>query len=473
MHRKNPAKNKIYVVILAGGMGTRFWPLSRQIQPKQLLKFYNQQSLLQQTIQRITPLVNLENIYLVTSGLHKFEVEDQISVFGIPNENIIFEPEGKNTAPAIGLAAINILNKDKDSILIILPADHYIANNHKFRSIIRTALSVAENNYLVTLGIKPSGPATGYGYIKMDSKSKIQDPDCYKIIKFIEKPNLAKVKEFIKNKCYLWNSGMFIVKSKVILDEIRKYLPKLYNALGQAAKGKDLTTIYNKLDSISLDYGILEKSKKTAVVGATNLGWSDLGTLSSLDKVLSKDKNGNIIQGNSIDINSRNITVLGGNRLISTIGLKDLIAIDTEDALLICNKNKAEDVKKMVDLVKKAGGYEHFSSHSVKRPWGVYTVINKGRGYKVKIIELMPHKRLSLQHHRLRSEHWIVVEGTAKVTCQGKKRLVHSNESIFVAAGQTHRLENPKDKPLKIIEVQSGSYLEEDDIERIKDDFNR
>ncbi|PIQ89489.1 MAG: mannose-1-phosphate guanylyltransferase/mannose-6-phosphate isomerase [Candidatus Omnitrophica bacterium CG11_big_fil_rev_8_21_14_0_20_42_13] len=465
--------NNLYAVILAGGSGTRFWPLSRQIQPKHLLKFYNNESLLQQTIKRAIPKINPANIYIVTNSLHKFEIEAQAALFGIPADNTILEPQGKNTAAAIALAASCVIEKNADSTLVILPADHHIADNEKFLSLIDKTVEVAEKGYIVTLGIKPTNPATGYGYIKTSTQYSIHNTRYYKISKFTEKPDLKRAKQFIKDTHYLWNSGMFIVKCRVILDEIKKHMPKLYDAVLKIKDGEPIAKIYEKLDSVSIDYGVLEKSKNTAVIKAVNLGWSDMGTLSSLDSIISKDNRGNIIQANSIDIGSKNVTIIGNKHLISTIGLNDLIIVDTEDALLVCPKNRAEDVKQMVDLVKRSGGYEHFSSHTAKRPWGTYTIIEKGRGYKVKIIELAPHKRLSLQRHKLRSEHWVVVEGIAKVICEGQERAVYSNESIFVSAGQTHRLENPNDKPLKIIEVQSGSYLEEDDIERLDDDFAR
>ena len=466
-------RHNTYAVILAGGSGTRFWPLSRELEPKHLLKFYSDESLLQQTIKRIIPLIAPARIYIVTNGLHKFELTLQASIFGIPENNIIIEPEGKNTAPAIGLAALTIAKKDKNATLAILPADHHIADNKKFIVTLKTAVNAAKDNYIVTLGIKPTYPATGYGYIRINPKPETRNPKFHKVEKFTEKPDLKTAKKFIQDKCYLWNSGMFIVNAKVILNEIKKYLPKLHKELVKIAKGADIQKIYKSLDSISIDYGVLEKSKNTAVIPVFDLGWSDLGTLSALETFLSKDENENIVQANSIDIDSKNVIILGKSRLISTIGLRDLIIADTEDALLICHKEKAEDVKKMVEKVKQAGGYEHFSSNTVKRPWGTYTVINKGNGYKVKVIQLLPHKRLSLQRHKFRSEHWVVVEGTAKVTCKGKESLIYSNESIFVPPGHLHRLENPTNKPLKIVEVQSGSYLEEDDIERVEDDFKR
>ena len=465
--------NNVYALILAGGSGTRFWPLSRKLSPKHLLKFFGKESLLQETIKRTIKLINPKRIFIVTSNLHKFEIENQISLFGIPKENIIFEPQAKNTAAAIGIASINITKKDKDSILVILPADHHIADCKKFIETIKNAVLAAQDNYLVTLGITPTAPATGYGYIKAGVECKAKSVKFYKVQKFIEKPDLKKAKQFIRNKKYFWNSGAFIVKAEVILDEIKFYMPKLHTALNKITKGADVDKVYEKLDSVSIDYGVLEKSKKTAVITAKGLGWSDLGTLSSLEALIVKNKDNNIIQGNSIDLESKNVTILGDTRLITTIGLNNLILVDTEDALLVCHKEKAEDVKKMVDMVEKSGGYEHFSGNTIKRPWGTYTIINKGKGYKVKSIEVLPHKRLSLQKHKFRSEHWVVVEGTAKVTCGDKTRVVYANESIFVAPGQLHRLENPKNKPLKIIEVQNGSYLEEDDIERISDDFQR
>lgn len=464
--------NNIYAVILAGGTGTRFWPLSRSLEPKQFLKLYNNESLLQQTIKRILPLVPVGNIFFVANPLHKFELEQQIAVFGVPSVNIIYEPEGKNTAPAIALAASDIIRKDPDSIMVVLPSDHSINDNARFNQILNKAILTAEKGFLVTLGITPGGPATGYGYIQKGEKLQGQ-VSAFRVARFKEKPDIAQAKKYLKTKKYFWNSGMFIWKNAVILDAVKKFLPKVYACVNLHNKPAVFEKKWKELKSISIDYGVLERSSHAAVVITGNIGWSDLGTWSSLDTIHTKNKNSNIIQANCIDLKSKNISVYGNNKLITTIGLNNLIVVDTADATLICNKDCSEDVKGIVELVKQSGGYEHYSHNAVKRPWGNYLVISKGQGFKVKVIEVLPHKRLSLQRHKFRSEHWVVVEGTAKVTCGSEVRLVNSNESIFVSASRLHRLENPKDKVLKIVEVQSGSYLEEDDIERFDDDYKR
>ncbi|MFH1776277.1 MAG: mannose-1-phosphate guanylyltransferase/mannose-6-phosphate isomerase [Candidatus Omnitrophota bacterium] len=465
-------KKHIYAVILAGGVGSRFWPLSRELEPKQFLKLYNNQSLLQQTIKRILSIVNLSKIYIVANRLHKFELEEQISVFGISKDNIIFEPSGKNTAGAIALSAKIIARDNPEAIIIVLPSDHAVKMTGKFTKLVKSALRAAGNNFLVTLGIKPKSPSTGYGYIKKGDKIAGLK-NTYQVGEFKEKPDPQLARKFLKTGRYFWNSGMFIWKAGIILAEIRKFLPDLYGCIETLDQKNIFEHKWTKLSPISIDYGVLEKSNSSVIVTAGNIGWSDLGSWLAIDELYQKNSQGNLIQANCIDLGSKNVTVFGDNKLISTIALRDLIIVDTNDAILICNKDKTEDVKKMVELVKKSGGSEHFSHLKVKRPWGNYLVISHGRGFKVKLIEVMPHKRLSLQRHKFRSEHWVVVEGVARVTCGKKVSFIHSNESIFVSAKQLHRLENPKDKILKIVEVQSGSCLEEDDIERVNDDFRR
>ncbi|MCK4810134.1 MAG: mannose-1-phosphate guanylyltransferase/mannose-6-phosphate isomerase [Candidatus Omnitrophica bacterium] len=481
----NEISNNKYAVILAGGVGSRFWPLSRELEPKQFLKLKGNKSLLQQTVKRITPFIAPKNIYIVANCRHNFEIKRQVENFFIPEANIILEPEGKNTAPAIGLAARFIIKQDPDAIMFVFPSDHFISNNTSFLGVLKQAEILAGKDYLVTLGIPPTMPHTGYGYIKIqtidhrpqtiDLKSKNRQAKykAYRVEKFVEKPDRVKAEKYFKDKKYFWNSGMFIWKAKVILDEITAYLPEL------AAKLKKIDTAdinektWKRIPAISLDYGILEKSKRTAVVAAKDIGWSDLGSWPALAELLAKDKNGNTIQADSIDIGSKNTAVFGEPRLIATIGLKDLIISDTPDALLVCDKSRAEEVKEIVRILKQNRRKEHSIHTKVKRPWGTYTVLNSGIGFKVKLVEVLPHKRLSLQRHIQRSEHWVVVEGEAKITNKKNTLYLNTNESTYIPKKGIHCLENPIDIPLKIIEVQCGKYLEEDDIQRLEDEYGR
>lgn len=463
-----------FAVILAGGVGSRFWPLSRELEPKQFFNLHGKKTLLQQTIERVIPLVGPRGVYIVANHQYKFQVQKQISEYSIPDGHIILEPQGKNTAPAIGLAAKYLSKKNPQAIMIILPADHYIANTDKLLRYLACAKRLAERDYLVTIGITPDLPHTGYGYIKVNLKSKVKDSGmgAYSVDKFVEKPDKKQADSYFKAKCYFWNSGIFIWKAKLILEQIHKFLPDLHKTLQiiNVSKGID-PVIWDKISPISVDYGVLEKTKDAIVIKGDGLGWTDLGSWAALSKILPKDAAGNIIQGDCIDIKSKNITVISGNRLIATIGLKDLILVDTDDALLVCNPNMTEEVKSIVEKIKAKNRQEYFSHKTVKRPWGSYSMINMGNGFKVKVVQVEPHKRLSLQFHHHRSEHWVVVEGKARVNICGKVSFLKENESIYIPKKGIHRLENPTDRHLKIIEVQCGQYLEEDDIKRIKNDF--
>ncbi len=357
-----------YAVILAGGVGSRFWPLSRELEPKQFLNLNGNKSLLQQTIRRILPLIPPQNIYIVGNCLYNFEIKRQIANFCIPERNIVLEPEGKNTAPAIGLAARFILLQHPGAIMFVFPSDHFISNERNFLQVLKQAERLAKKDYLVTLGISPTMPHTGYGYIKiklkvkskkLKVKSKKLKVSSYSVEKFIEKPDKKRAEKFFKDKRYFWNSGMFVWKAKVILEEIETYLPELMRSLQEIDSLKDINKkIWSKIKPISVDYGILEKSKRAAVVVAENIGWSDLGSWPALAELLPKDENGNAIQADSIDIGSKNIVIFGNSRLIATIGLKNLIISDTQDALLICERSRAEEVKEIVRILNQNGRCE-------------------------------------------------------------------------------------------------------------------
>ncbi|MCU0666079.1 MAG: mannose-1-phosphate guanylyltransferase/mannose-6-phosphate isomerase [Candidatus Omnitrophica bacterium] len=462
-----------YAVILAGGVGSRFWPFSRQLEPKQFMQIIGDKSLIQATVLRLNGIVPAENIYIVTNKAYGYEVRRQLEKFKMLPQNIILEPQGKNTASAIGLCAKLILAKDKNANLIVLPADHYISGMNGFKFTIKQALEAARKDFLVTIGIKPKYPAAGYGYIKVSYQLSAISRQLYKVEKFLEKPPLDKAKIYFKDKRFFWNSGIFVWKAQVFYEQIKRYLPGLHKTLEKINSQEDIAVYWGEIHPVSVDYGIMEHAKNIALVKA-EFSWTDLGSWDALQQVFQKNKKGNIYQADCMDFDSRGICVFSrSNRLISTIGLENLIIADTPDALLICDRNKAEDVKKVVDSLQKKGRNEHIAHLTDKRPWGEYTVLHGAAGFKIKLIEISAKKRLSLQSHKHRAEHWVVVSGVAKVTSDSAVRIVRSNQSIYIPKGVKHRLENPQNCPLKIVEVQTGAYLEEDDIKRFQDDFKR
>jgi mannose-1-phosphate guanylyltransferase / mannose-6-phosphate isomerase len=464
-----------YAVILAGGVGSRFWPFSRQLEPKQFMKIIGEESLLQATIARLKGIVDPAHTYIVTNNIYFYEVKAQVAKFRIPDRNIILEPEGKNTAPAVGLCAKLISQIDKDALLLVLPADHYIKHAGNFKQTLAKAIACAKDNFLVTIGIKPSAPSIGYGYIKtekLNSKaSKYQG--VLRVRRFLEKPSLAKAKKYFKDQKFYWNSGMFIWKATVFLEETKKYLPKLYANLELINSTKDIPKVWPRIEAISVDYGIMEYSQRIMLIPA-GFYWTDLGSWDALGEIIPKDKNGNVVSADVLDFESQGVCVFSrGNRLISTIGLRDLIIADTADALLVCDRNSTQNVRKIVEKLKLLNRKEYLTHLTEQRPWGSFTVLQQGFGFKIKLIEIAAHKRLSLQRHKKRSEHWVVVTGTARVTSGKKTSLVYNNQSIYIPEGVMHRLENFTNKPVRIVEVQTGSYLEEDDIERFEDDFKK
>jgi mannose-1-phosphate guanylyltransferase/mannose-6-phosphate isomerase len=479
----------MFAVIMAGGSGTRFWPLSREKMPKQLLKIGGEDTLIQQTVSRILPLIQRENIFIVTNQSLAEEIGIQLSAkFNVSwDENFIIEPEAKNTAPALGLSALHLEKIDPESIMVVLSADHAIHKDAEFLSLLRVADQAAHDNYLVTLGIKPNRPETGYGYIKAGGKYEgsrpIADKSCdkgvYKVEAFVEKPDLETAKNYLASGNYYWNSGIFIWKARTLLSEIEKHVPALYGGLveirkniGTGNESDVVRDVFKRLDSISIDYAVMEKTDRAAVIPA-DIGWSDMGSWTALDDVSDRDASGNIILGNVIDIDSQNSIVYAEKRLVATIGLKDTVVVDTPDATLVCPKERAQDVRKIVDELKKRNADERLIHRTVHRQWGSYTVLEMGDRYKIKRIMINPGAKLSHQLHHHRSEHWVVVAGTAKVTNGDKVYDVHPNESTYIPISTKHRLENPGKVPLQIIEVQNGEYLEEDDIVRFDDDYER
>ena len=463
----------IYAVILCGGAGRRFWPFSRQLEPKQFLRLFGEKSLLQHTVSRIMGVVPVNNIYVVGNKAYFFEIKNELATYGVPEGNILLEPDGKNTAAAIGVAAQIIKTKDNEAILIVLPADHYVKNLIEFRRAIKKSILCAQDDLLATIGISPHKPFTGYGYIKVRG-IKSQHKNYFLVERFLEKPSLKEALRYIRSKQFFWNSGIFVWKAAVILEEIKRYLPKLYSVLMQISEPNHIAHHWFKIKPVSIDYGVLEHSRRIGLVPA-RFQWTDLGSWLALRDVFPKDKNGNVLNKNTVSLGSTGISVFSrSDRLICTIGLKDLIIADTQDALLVCHQDCTEEVKNLVKELKKAKRKEGLIHLTERRPWGSFTVLKSGLGFKIKLIEISPGKRLSLQSHRLRAEHWVVVSGVAKVLRGSETKIVKSNESIYIPQGMRHRLENPsRSAPLKIVEVQTGNYLEEDDIIRFKDDYIR
>jgi len=483
----------VYAIILAGGSGTRFWPLSRETHPKQMLQIVGEDSLLRETIKRIHGFVPAKNIWIVTTEDKAQDTRFHIDSLGSLAKEIGFinEPLGRNTAPAVGLAALCLNRLSPASIMVVLPADHAIPDGEKFLRDLKVAVQGAKEDSLVTFGIKPIRPETGYGYIKAARSSKTGSKGLLKVERFFEKPDLKTAKRYLSRGGYFWNSGIFVFKTSQILSEIQTHLPSLYDSLKKmeallfepdkpdqpsipqsAFRNPQLVTLYSRLEPISIDYGIMERSPNILMVPA-KFRWSDLGSWAALDEVIEKDRAGNILRGNTVSIGSQNSTVFAGDRLIATIGLKDMVVVDTPDATLVTPKDRVQEVRKIVETLKQGDREEHLIHKTVERPWGSYTVLEKGDRYKIKRVVLKPKAKLSLQLHRRRSEHWVVVSGVAKVTREEEIYLAYTNESTYIPVNTKHRLENPEEVPLQIIEVQNGDYLEEDDIERFADDYGR
>jgi mannose-1-phosphate guanylyltransferase len=452
--------------IMPGGSGSRLWPLSRSLNSKQFLALNGHETMLQQTIQRLSGLT-VERPVVICNEEHRFIVAEQLREIN-QSGAIILEPVGRNTAPVIALAS-KVIMDSKDSLILILAADHVIQNDAAFVDAVEKAIPLAEAGKLVTFGIVPTEAHTGYGYIK---RGEAVD-DGYKVDAFVEKPNADTAKEYFEGQEHYWNSGMFLMKASRYLEELNQFRPDIYNACESAlvntSKDEDFIRIdkvaFEKCPDESVDYAVMEKTK--------DAGWSGIGSWSALWDVNNKDADGNTVVGDSIIHETTNSLIQGNERLIATVGVDNLVIVDTKDALLVASKDKVQDVKKIVEQLKAEGRSEFKNHREVYRPWGKYDAIDTGTRYQVKRITVNPSEKLSIQMHHHRAEHWIVVTGTAKVTNGDKTFLVTENESTYIPIGVVHALENPGQLPLEIIEVQSGSYLGEDDIVRFEDRYGR
>ncbi|AEH24385.1 mannose-1-phosphate guanylyltransferase/mannose-6-phosphate isomerase [Pyrococcus yayanosii] len=456
-------------LVLAGGKGTRLWPLSRELLPKQFIKLFDDRSLFQSTIERALLFSKPKEIFIVTNREYRFRVFDELDELGIrvPEENVLLEPVGKNTLPAIYWGLKVIRENFGRSVVAVLPSDHRIEVNESYMEAFKRAKKLAEE-YLVTFGIKPTKPHTGYGYIRPGEKLE----GGYLVAEFKEKPDYETAKRYVENG-YYWNSGMFMFSTEIFMEEARKHAPELVRAFEEA---KTIEEAYELAPETSVDYGILEKTDKAAVV-PLNTYWNDLGSFDAIYEAMEKDKNGNAVRvkgfkAKYINVDSRNNLIMT-ERLTATIGVEDLVIIDTGDALLVAKKGETQKVKEVFKRLKEDGDERALVHRTAYRPWGSYTVLEEGDRYKIKRITVLPGKKLSLQMHYHRSEHWVVVRGTAKVIVGEKELILRPGESTFIPAGVKHRLENPGKVVLEVIETQIGEYLGEDDIVRFQDDYGR
>ena len=470
----------IVPVILSGGSGTRLWPLSRTMYPKQFIRFFNGQgSLLGATLRRLGGDSGFAAPIIICNNDHRFLVREEVTRAGLEPEAIILEPVARNTAAAVAVAAIAATRKSPDAVLAVMPSDHVVKDEKGFVESLRRAASVAATGKLVLFGIVPSGPHTGYGYIRRGAA--LDGPGSgYAVDAFFEKPNRATAETYVADRNYFWNSGIFVLSARTFLTELEQLAPAILEAArGALAKaGEDLgflrldRTAFARSPNISIDYAVMEKTKAAAMV-PMDVGWSDVGSWSSLWESAPQDERHNAVEGDAILIDTTNCLVHSERSLVATIGLDNLVIVDTPDALLVADLERAQDVSGIVAKLKELNRKEFAQHLKSYRPWGFFESLSAGPRFQVKLLHVKPGGQLSMQMHHHRSEHWVVVRGTAKVTIGDSEKLVQENESVYITATQWHRLENPGKVPLEMIEVQIGSYLGEDDIIRTDDVYNR
>ena len=461
----------MYGIILAGGSGSRLWPLSRELYPKQLLNLISDKSLLQSTFERLTNCMQKDEILSITNTKHSANVRMQLAQL-TENPKVLSEPVSKNTAPAIALATKYIMQETgEDPVILVVPSDHLIQDKEHFLSTVKKGEKLAEEGYIVTFGIKPNYPETGYGYINTLKPLDIG----FKVKEFVEKPNLETAEKYLKAGTYYWNSGIFMFKASTMIAEIEKNAPEISKIAQNVdfTKSSDIPFVeFDKMPSISIDYAVMEKSDKIALV-ALESDWNDLGSWQSIYDVSKKDEHNNVFIGHVIDEGSKNSFVYASSKLVTTIGLEDTVIVETEDAILACKKDRTQDVKHIYETLKKQNDDTHLIHKTVYRPWGYYTVIAQGDGFLSKIIHVNSGQKLSVQSHNHRSEHWVVLTGTAKVVLEANERILSPGHSVDIPVKAIHSLQNPYKEALEIIEVQKGDIIAEDDIIRYEDIYGR
>ncbi|KVD13333.1 mannose-1-phosphate guanylyltransferase [Burkholderia ubonensis] len=470
----------LYPVILCGGSGTRLWPMSRGSHPKQYLTLIGEHSLLQQTVLRAQAVAGARAPILIANGEQRFLVAEQMRQIDVVPEVTILEPVGRNTAPAVAVAALAAMQRSADALLLVLPADHVILHPAEFANVVQQAAQTASEGHLVTFGVEPSGPETGYGYIRMGERLRAGG-HAFDVERFVEKPNLETAREFLDSGKYAWNSGMFMLRAADYLDELHRHEPETAQlaelAFRQAAYDHDFLRLdrdaFSDCRDISIDHAVMERTRRAAVVPANGLGWSDIGSWSALANLSECDMSGNAVQGDVLVDDVSNSYIRAEHRMVAAVGLEDVVIVETADAVLVAHRDKVQDVKQIVQQLKAYGRHESVTHRRVARPWGSYEGIDHGDRFQVKRIVVNPSAQLSLQMHHHRAEHWIVVKGTALVTNGDREIMLSENQSTYIPLGTTHRLTNPGKIPLELIEVQSGAYLGEDDIVRFEDSYGR
>jgi mannose-1-phosphate guanylyltransferase/mannose-6-phosphate isomerase len=470
---------KIYPVILCGGAGSRLWPMSRQLLPKQFLPLVSERTMLQETVLRLKGLPGCEPVTVVSNNEHRFLVAEQLREIGAATRAQVLEPIGRNTAPAVAAAAMSLEDAGDEAVMLVLPADHLIRDVETFQAAVLKAAAAARAGLLATFGVRPDHPATGYGYIE-GGDPVAGEEGVFHVLRFVEKPDAATARRFLQRGTFAWNSGMFVFGARRYLEELGRHAPRMLEACRaaweRAASDLDFVRLdraaFTACPADSIDYAVMEKTDAAAVV-PVDIGWSDVGSWATLWEVGEKDANGNVVRGDVHVQATENCYVRAEKRLVSVLGLSDAVVIETDDAVLVASKDEAQKVKDIVGKLDAANRTEHVSHRRVYRPWGYYESIDAGERFQVKRIMVKPGAALSLQMHHHRAEHWVVVSGTAKVTRGDEVKLVAENESTYIPIGVKHRLENPGKVPLHLIEVQSGGYLGEDDIVRFEDLYKR
>jgi mannose-1-phosphate guanylyltransferase / mannose-6-phosphate isomerase len=469
-------------VILSGGSGARLWPLSRAAMPKQLLALAGEDTLLQATTKRAAAVPGAQPAVMVCNETHRFLVKSQLEAISAIPDSILLEPCARNTAAAVAIAALKLAESDPHALMLVLPADHLIDDHPAFAQAVALAMVVAQAGYLVTFGVTPHLPETGYGYIQAGLPIVLEgvDTGARAVRRFVEKPDAETAQRYIAEEGYTWNSGIFVFTAARYLEELQTHRPDILSAVALAWHGRTIDLGFCRPDaaafaacpSDSIDYAVMQVTQRAAVVPAS-FGWSDVGSWDSLWQVSPQDDQGNVIQGDVFCTHTRNAYIRAEKRHVAVIGLDDIVVVETADAVLVMHRSKAQHVKAAVGFFEANGRKEHLEHVRVYRPWGWYECVDNGPRFQVKRIQVNPGGKLSLQMHHHRAEHWIVVSGTAKVTVNGEEKLLKENQSTYIPLGQTHRLENPGKNPLQIIEVQSGEYLGEDDIVRFEDTYGR